>query len=382
MDSLIDTFVDDEIENIIYAGVGFGEHIPNVLNCKYRNLLLIEADSDAADYLERYSDKKTNIKNCAVNNTNGRVEFTKTKPSRYSSISKNININNVLKNASVESQFDIDSVTISDVVSELMIQDSDKNILILCLNGREFDVINSVSINDLSLFYKVIVQITKENIYSSNELGNINKLTKNSLLSKGFVFEDEDQSDAFFVNYLFSRNDSMLKLISENSRFKNDIICKNKELVAVLDDFEKLKNEKIEIEAVLNNIKLEIKELEEINKKTNFELVNKREDVRQLEENNIRVNKDLLSKEQRILQLEERINNISDEKSSLESENKDLMRFASKDKEVMNENQSKIKLLMEELKQSEVNGKERENTLLNEKKRTPAIIDSYDRNGL
>ena len=257
MEQWIKNYLTDALGQVIYAGVGSLTSLESLLSLSFESLLLLEPIKSVADKAaKKYAAENLTIKNATLNAESGLADFTLMQPAKYSSLKTDIQLSSVLKNSKVKSINSIETVSISDLVNQVSLDTQKHNVLILAINGSESACLEPTTLNQLTQFSTLCVQIDNKGIYQQ-DLTYVAEL-KTQLREKGFYFAEALQENAIFTNLVFKKDSVHLALLEKNQGLEA-------ESGKIKEESEKLKVERDEEKAQVAN---KTKQLDELTKAT------------------------------------------------------------------------------------------------------------------
>lgn len=219
MEQWIKNYLTDALGQVIYAGVGSLTSLESLLPLQFESLVLLEPIKSVADKVaKKYAAENLKIKNTTLNVESGLADFTLMQPVKYSSLQAEIQLSSVLKNSKVKSISGIETVSISDLVNQVNLDIQKHNVLILAINGSESACLESTTLNELTQFSTLCVQIDNKGIYQQ-DMTYVAKL-KTQLREKGFYFVEALQENAIFTNLVFKKDSVHLALLEKNQGLK------------------------------------------------------------------------------------------------------------------------------------------------------------------
>ena len=310
MEHIISKYLNGELGQIIYAGVGNSPALATILPLAYKSLQLIEPINTIYERLDKkFASESVQVKNMAISSAGGIADFTITQPVKYSSLKKNIALEHVLKNSAITSTEAIQTISLSDLIKQSALTENDNNIIILSINGAEFDCLATVKLEELTLFSTLFVQIENHGVYSENK--NTEAELKSLLRTLGFYFECRQQEGAIFTSLVFKRDDTLLDCLRSLQKLKR----KNQEERDKANDFLATKEkDKAEFISSITQLEEQCTELEARSSLLNAE-------KQQLAEQKATVQKQSEAQKQELAQKVEQLENqLAQVKQSKESE--------------------------------------------------------------
>ena len=227
-------FFDDKDKNelgkLIHVGAGVGTEVNEYASQGFTEILLLEPIPKVFNQLERKVAKleklNTKCKILALNVAlSGKSEKSKedvfyiTWPTRYSSFHKTDKLKALFQNLKTEQEITVDTLSFTNLIEKVTLDKDKKNVLVLQVNGAEFNVLQQANENELMLFSCIAIQQFKSN-YFENAKG-VSKLI-DLMKSKGFQLTIENDSDVVFSHLTFRKDENVFKLkaLNENNQIQ------------------------------------------------------------------------------------------------------------------------------------------------------------------
>lgn len=260
-----------ELGAIVHLGAGRCSELECYSTVSADKVILVEADPQQLKFLENHTSKHSNthIINKAIisddNNTSSDwVDFYLTKPRQFSGLVKPEHFKKIFKNIIVETVEQVSAITLEALVKEFQLSAEKVNVLVVQLNGSEYELLKNTPEHVLRLFSVVVVQQAKH-LRDQQETENA------ALLGSHLSLKFEEPHDLVFSNQVYIRDDKQLrieKLEAENlylkSQFEQSQETIRKQALeamessqSLIDDNTKLKSSNTELESALSVLQSE-----------------------------------------------------------------------------------------------------------------------------
>jgi FkbM family methyltransferase len=220
----MNTFFDNKSMNdmgkVIHAGAGTGNNLNDYASQQFTDVLFLEPIPKLFKQLEskiiKFNETSTECNISALNaalcssvEIDKEKNFYATQPHRYSSFHKASKLQTLFQNLKIEHEILVSTVSLAELIEKAVLDKDKKNLLVLQINGEEFNVIAKAKESELMLFSSIVIEQSKNDYFeqakSSDDL--IALMTE-----KGFQLAIESENDVVFRNLVFRKDESMIKL--------------------------------------------------------------------------------------------------------------------------------------------------------------------------
>jgi hypothetical protein len=205
---------------VIHAGAGTGHNLNDYASQQFTDVLFLEPIPKLFKQLEskiiKFSETSTecnvaflNAALCSAVDTDKEKNFYVTQPNRYSSFHKASKLQTLFQNLKIEQEILVSTISFAELIKKAVLDKDKKNVLVLQINGEEFDVIAKAEESELILFSSIVIEQSKNGYFEK---------AKNSddlialMKEKGFQLAIETESDVVFRSLVFRKDESMIKL--------------------------------------------------------------------------------------------------------------------------------------------------------------------------
>ena len=237
-----------EIDIIVHLGAGIGTDVTYYQTLSPTHIHLFEGASSQCESLNEQLEAVSNVSvyHKVVNPFESSVIFQLTQPVQFSGIQSVNKFTQKFKNLKVIEESLADPFCLEDVVklipdlNDKELAESKTTMIVVQLNGLEFDLINQSHYSDLALFDNIIIQSIKDS--SSSEYAKAKFKAFNHLLALGYELVSV-KSDSVFVTYELLLNENQSASLKNDTKLSNSILRVNELNQQLSENVQSLKAE-------------------------------------------------------------------------------------------------------------------------------------------
>ncbi|WNC71304.1 hypothetical protein RGQ13_14390 [Thalassotalea psychrophila] len=196
---------------IVHVGAGNCNELEDYLALKPEQIVLIEPVPQFFNKLTKKAavNKKIKLFNVALSSDENKHLLHLTQPVQFSSLNKAVNLKKVFKNLKDEKNIEVNTLSFTNLIERLALDCENNNSLILQMNGSEYDCLNNSTIESLTLFTNITVQVGKYNYFEN--ASNESKITQ-LMINKGFQLEKRSNEGVIFSELTFKQDKNVQKI--------------------------------------------------------------------------------------------------------------------------------------------------------------------------
>lgn len=217
------------IGSILHVGAGNGAELKEYLLLNAEKIILVEPLQRLVKKLERrYQGKNIRVIDKAVSSTapntrkaaQVKIPFYEVQPVRFSSLHEPGDIKELFQNLKVTQVDKVETVSLSTLFKENSIDSSKRNVLVLQINGAEYDCLKQLTKKEWAFFSIIIIQ-TGNQLYFKNARSSEDLIKL--FQAHGMRVDFCSNEDAVFSSLIFSK-DRFTELILSNDKYKSEIV--------------------------------------------------------------------------------------------------------------------------------------------------------------
>ncbi len=208
---------------ILHVGAGNGNELEDYLKFAPEEIILLEPIQRLYKKLQKKTlGKKVKVFNAALvpkTSESAKNTFYEVQPTRFSGLNKPNKLKDLFQNLKIAEAIRIDAFTLSDLLKGQRLNKQKFNVLVLQVNGSEYDCLVDVDKDALSIFSNLVIQISNNENFQ-NARPNIEIVEM--LTTKGFQLDVQSSEDSIFQNFVFSK-DKIAELLLINEKQESQI---------------------------------------------------------------------------------------------------------------------------------------------------------------
>jgi hypothetical protein len=286
---IIDESKPTQVGIVVHLGAGSGVDVDYYQSLPTSRIYLFEGVISQCELLnQRFNvTKNVSVHHKMINPFDSAVTFQQIQPTQFSGVACADKFSKKFKNLKVIDELNIQPFSLQDVIEQIpelnnnSLSEDNTSMLVIQLNGLEFDLINYSQYQALALFDNIVIQSIKDNASSAYETAKCKAL--NSLFCLGYELISI-KSDSVFMTYELLLKDNQSALSTNNNKLSNSIFRVNELNQQLTKNVESLKAELQQNKQLLSDNDKKAKlQLEQYQLSASEELLALTNDLSQLE---------------------------------------------------------------------------------------------------
>jgi hypothetical protein len=245
---VIDESEPTQVDIVVHLGAGSGADVDYYQSLSPSHIYLFEGVISQCELLsQRFNvTKNVSVHHKMINPFDSAVTFQQIQPTQFSGVACVDKFSKKFKNLKVIDELNIQPFSLQDVINQIPelsnnnLSEDNTSMLVIQLNGLEFDLINYSQYQALALFDNIVIQSIKDNASSAYETARSKAL--NSLFCVGYELVSI-KSDSVFMTYELLLKENQSALTANNNILSNSIFRVNELNQQLTENVESLKSE-------------------------------------------------------------------------------------------------------------------------------------------